>query len=86
VPTRDALSFIAEHEHQDRGFYAGPIGWLNADGDGEFVVALRSGLFEGSTAHLYAGAGIVRGSDPDAEYAETELKLATMLGALGVGD
>src|SRR5690606_29889078 len=61
-----------------------PVGWIDSRGDGEFVVALRSGLFTENRVHLYSGAGIVRDSDPAQEYEETELKLLSMLGALGV--
>ncbi len=82
VPTRAALDWITEHEHLERGWYAGPIGWFDAAGDGEFSVALRTGLIRGRTAQLYAGAGIVRGSVPDSEYQETELKLRALSGAL----
>ena len=55
----------------DRGWYAGPVGWVDSAEDGEFCVALRSGLIRDRTAHLYAGAGIVADSDPAAELAET---------------
>jgi menaquinone-specific isochorismate synthase len=84
VPRTPALEWIRAHEPDERGWYAGPIGWFDRSGDGEFWVALRSGLLEGSLAHLYAGAGIVAASDPSAEYAETRLKLASLLHALGV--
>jgi isochorismate synthase len=82
VPTEAALSWIAERA--PRGWYAGPVGWFDAAGDGEFAVAIRSGLLSGSRAHVYAGAGIVRDSDPDAEYAETGLKQRALLDALGL--
>ena len=59
----------------DRGWYAGPVGWMDAAEDGEFCVALRSALLRDRTAHLFAGAGIVADSDPAAELAETEIKL-----------
>jgi menaquinone-specific isochorismate synthase len=84
VPTMAAVDWIVKHEANPRGWYAGPIGWLDADGDGEFAVALRSGLFMGTRAYLYAGAGIVRDSDPQKEYAETTLKQLSLLSALGV--
>ncbi len=84
LPRDRAVEFIRTHEVAERGWYAAPFGWVDANGDGEFVVALRSGLISGDKVHLYAGAGIVRGSDSDAEYAETELKLAGMLSALGL--
>jgi isochorismate synthase len=82
VPAAAALDWIAAHE-APRGWYAGPIGWVDATGDGEFAVALRSGLLVGRRAWVYAGAGIVAGSDPAAEYAETELKQRAVMGALG---
>ena len=63
----------------ERGWYAGPVGWMDPAGDGEFCVALRSALLRDRTAHLYAGAGIVAGSDPAAELAETEIKLGALL-------
>jgi isochorismate synthase len=81
-PRATALAEIAARESFDRGWYAGPIGWLNGHGDGELVVAIRSALVRGRQAWLYAGAGIVAGSDPDAELAETRLKLQPLLAAL----
>lgn len=84
VPTPEAQRWIAEHEAEPRGWYAGPVGLFDADGDGQFAVALRSGLFEGARAYLYAGAGIVGDSDPASEYAETRLKLESLLSVLGV--
>ncbi len=82
VPTTAALDWIREHESEPRGWYAAPVGWLDAAGDGEFAVALRSCLLSGHRAHLYAGAGIVADSDPRREYTETELKTRTLLTAL----
>jgi isochorismate synthase EntC len=58
------------------------VGWVDAAGDGEFCVALRCALLRGPLAHCYAGGGIVRGSDPAAELAETEVKLQAMLPVL----
>jgi len=84
APRETALAMIEEHEGFDRGWYAGPIGWLGADGDGELVVALRCGLIAGRTATLFAGCGIVADSDPAREWDESRLKLRTMLDALGV--
>ena len=84
VPTARALEWISSHEPDERGWYAGPIGWFDAAGDGEFAVALRSGVLEGKRAHLYVGAGIVDRSSPAAEFTETRWKLAALLGALGV--
>jgi menaquinone-specific isochorismate synthase len=85
LPTAPAVDWIAAHERDERGWYAGPIGWFDAAGDGEFAVALRSGVLEQERAHLYVGAGIVRDSRPAEEFAETEWKLAALAGALGVG-
>lgn len=82
-PTPAALAWIRAQEPTPRGWYAGPVGWVDGSGDGEFVVALRSGLLAGPGALLYAGAGVVRGSIPSEESAEIELKLATFLAALG---
>ncbi|HEX4338144.1 MAG TPA: isochorismate synthase [Polyangiaceae bacterium] len=84
VPGPDAVRFITEHEPAERGWYASPIGWFDADGDGEFAVGLRSGALVGDRAYLYAGGGIVKDSDPASEYAETRLKLATLSAALHV--
>ncbi|MGZ5309569.1 MAG: isochorismate synthase [Solirubrobacterales bacterium] len=78
-PGEVALAAIDELEEMDRGWYAGPVGWMDAAEDGEFCVALRSALLRDRTAHLYAGAGIVADSDPAAELAETELKLEALL-------
>jgi isochorismate synthase len=85
APRATALAMIAEHEAFDRGWYAGPIGWLGADGDGELMVALRCALIAGRTATLFAGCGIVADSDPAREWEESRLKLRTMLDALGAG-
>lgn len=82
TPQLDAVKAIAEIEPFDRGRYAGPVGWVNARGDGEFAVALRCAELTGNTARLIAGAGIVDGSDPDDEWAETQAKLEPMLRAL----
>ncbi|MEZ5073570.1 MAG: isochorismate synthase [Solirubrobacterales bacterium] len=76
---RDGERLTAELERLDRGWYAGPVGWMDAVEDGEFCVALRSALLRDRTAHLYAGAGIVADSDPAAELAETEIKLGALL-------
>lgn len=82
APREAARAFLAEHEQLDRGWYAGGVGWLAPSGDGELAVALRCALLRGRRATLYAGAGIVEGSDPDAELAETRLKLRAALSAL----
>ena len=86
TPTVDAVAWIAAHEPTARGWYAAPVGWFDGAGDGEFAVAIRSGLLAGATATLSAGAGIVAASDPAAELAETELKLRALSGALGLED
>jgi isochorismate synthase len=82
APQQAALAWIAQREQLERGWYAGAIGVVRHDGSGEFCVALRSALLRGETAHCFAGAGIVAGSDPHAELRETRLKLRAMLGAL----
>jgi menaquinone-specific isochorismate synthase len=84
TPTKSALELIRELEGHDRGRYAGPVGWLDRSGDGEFAIALRCGMIDVDTATLYTGAGIVEGSDPRLEFEETRLKLRPMLGALGL--
>jgi len=84
VPSERALSFIAAHEPAARGWYAGPVGWVDARGDGALAVALRAGVLDGNRAEIWAGAGIVRASDPAAEYAETALKQAALASALEV--
>jgi isochorismate synthase len=83
LPRSGALAAIAALEGFDRGLYAGPVGWVDGNGDGEWAVALRGAQLDGSRARLVAGAGIVAGSDPDAEWAETEAKLRPMLAAIG---
>ena len=85
VPAAAARAAIAELEGFDRGLYAGPVGWVDARGDGDWAVALRSAALDGTRARLVAGAGIVTGSDPDAEWEETEAKLAAMRSALTEG-
>ena len=79
-----ALTLIDEHEGFDRGWYAGPIGWLGADGDGELCVALRCGIVDRTRATLFAGCGIVADSDPDLEWEESRIKLQAVISALGV--
>jgi isochorismate synthase len=83
VPREQAMEIIRRFEGMDRGWYASPIGWMDARGEGEFAVAIRSALLHGDEATLFAGCGIVAGSDPDREYAESCLKLRPMLAALG---
>jgi isochorismate synthase len=82
VPRQPALEFIAANEPTARGWYAAPIGWLDAEGNGTFAVAIRSALVDGDRALLYAGAGIVDGSDPAKEWQETELKFKPLMDAL----
>lgn len=83
APRIAAHRWIAQHEPEERGWYASPVGWVDRAGDGEFIVALRSALLVGNMAHIFAGAGIVAESDADLEFRETELKLAAMSNALG---
>jgi isochorismate synthase len=82
APSATALHWLEQNEALDRGWYAGPVGYLDANGDGEFRVALRSALLCGSHARLFAGAGIVAGSEPERELAETRLKLRALLAPL----
>lgn len=78
-PRPEALAAIAELERMDRGLYAGPVGWMDATEDGEFCVALRSALLRDRDARLYVGVGVVEGSEPVLELAETETKLGAIL-------
>jgi isochorismate synthase len=82
LPEEGAVDWIAGHEGLERGWYAAPIGFVTADGDGEFHVALRCALLEGGIARCFVGAGIVAGSDPDRELAETTAKLRAIAGSL----
>lgn len=81
-PEPEALAFQAKLEQIDRGWYAGGIGWADSSGDGDVAVGLRSALIGGDGAVLYAGNGIVAGSDPDAEVEETRIKLRPLLDLL----
>jgi len=81
-PHAAATPRIPAFEALDRGWYAGPVGWTDANEDGEFCVALRCALLRGREARLYAGGGVVRDSDPAAELAETEVKLGALLPVL----
>lgn len=85
TPTPAALSLIEELEGMDRGRYAGPVGWIDRHGDGDFAIALRCAEFSGARARLFAGAGIVADSLPEDELEETRIKLGAMMGALGSG-
>lgn len=78
-PLAQAAPLIPALEGLDRGWYAGPVGWTDTTGDGEFCVALRCALLRGAVARCYAGNGIVRDSEPAAELAETEIKLQALL-------
>ncbi|TBN12312.1 isochorismate synthase [Agrobacterium cavarae] len=82
-PKEAARKAIAELEGFDRGFYAGLIGWMDDEGNGEWVLTLRCGIVSGNTATVFAGAGIVAGSDPEKEHTETGTKLRTFINALG---
>jgi menaquinone-specific isochorismate synthase len=82
TPADAALELIRELEGMERGRYAGPVGWVDAHGNGEFGIALRCAELDGARARLFAGCGIVAGSDPRAELAETEVKLRPMRHAL----
>jgi menaquinone-specific isochorismate synthase len=82
VPRDLALATIAELEQMDRGRYAGPVGWVDAAGNGRWAVGLRCAELDGSTARLFAGNGIVADSDPVTELAETRAKLQALLGAI----
>jgi menaquinone-specific isochorismate synthase len=85
TPTSDAVALIAELEGMDRGRYAGPVGWMDAAGDGEWAIALRSAQLteDRRTVRLLAGCGIVADSDPEAELAESQAKLVPVRNALG---
>jgi menaquinone-specific isochorismate synthase len=83
TPRAAALALIAELEGMDRGRYTGPVGWMDADGDGELGIALRCAQLDGPVARLFAGCGIVPGSDPDSEVREAAAKLRPIREALG---
>jgi len=83
TPTETALELIRELEGMDRGRYSGPIGWVDSRGNGEWGIALRCGQIEGNRARLFAGNGIVAGSQSEVELAETETKFRPMRRALG---
>lgn len=82
TPRAKAQELIGELEPFDRGRYAGPVGWIGADGDGEWVIALRGAQLEGSQLRAFAGCGIVAESEGESELAETDLKFQPILGAL----
>jgi isochorismate synthase len=85
LPQRAASEWIRDHESFERGWYAAPVGWFDDRGDGTFAVAIRSALVVENRAWVFAGAGIVNGSEPDAEFRETQLKQKTILAALSEG-
>ncbi len=86
IPRDVALAVLGVGESFDRGWYAGPVGWFDASGRGIFVPALRSAVHARNRWRLFAGAGIVQGSDPDLEWAETELKFRPVLRAIARAD
>ncbi|MFC7686736.1 isochorismate synthase MenF [Ureibacillus sp. GCM10028918] len=83
VPRQEALAVIRQNETMNRGLYAAPLGWIDAEGNGEFAVAIRSAALKDNKAYLYAGGGIVSDSEPNSEYEETLVKFRPMLRALG---
>lgn len=83
-PAREAAKWIQQNEPIERGWYTGALGWFDATGNAEFAVAIRCGVLSSKRAYIFAGAGIVERSDPDAEYAETAAKMHPILRALGV--
>jgi isochorismate synthase len=87
TPRPEALRAIAAGEPDDRGYWAGPVGWVDAAGQGEWMIGIRSACLhaEGAALTLRAGSGVVAGSDPGAETAETDVKLATVLDAIVPG-
>ncbi|MDN5896034.1 MAG: isochorismate synthase [Nocardioides sp.] len=82
TPRPEAVDLIAKIEGMGRDRYAGPVGWMDADGDGEWGIALRSGVVDAATVRLFAGCGIVGDSDPEAELAEAQAKFVPMRDAL----
>ncbi len=78
LPYVQSAAWLVREEDMERGWYAAPIGWMTAAGDGTFAVGIRSGLVKDNVAHAFVGAGIVSGSDPRAEWDETELKLRAL--------
>ena len=83
TPRRAAFDFIRRQEGMDRGRYAGPVGWVDAGGDGEWGIALRCAQLDGARGRLFAGAGLVEGSLPERELEETRVKLRAMQSVLG---
>jgi isochorismate synthase EntC len=81
VPRSAALGLLAEIEPEGRGWFGGAVGWVDSDGNGDLAVAIRGALLDGATVTGFAGAGVVDGSDPEAEAAEVALKLDSALRA-----
>ncbi len=82
LPNEVALQFIRDHERLDRGWYGAPVGWLDDRFNGEFAVAIRSGLIQADEASVFAGCGVMKDSDPELEYEETNVKFLPMLNVL----
>jgi menaquinone-specific isochorismate synthase len=84
TPTEKAKKLIGELEEMNRGRYAGPVGWIDVHGDGEIAIALRCGQLSNNnkSIRIFAGCGIVAGSDPEKEFAESQAKLMPMRTAL----
>ena len=83
LPKKESMEFLRQFENLDRGWYGSPIGWMDKEGNGEFVVGIRSGLVKQNRLILFSGCGIVADSDAKMEYEETSLKLRPMLASLG---
>ncbi|MCU6602650.1 isochorismate synthase [Peribacillus frigoritolerans] len=83
LPKEKAVVRIRELEGLERGFYAGPLGWVDTYGNGEFAVGIRSALIQNNEASLFAGCGVVEDSTPESEFRETGIKFNPMLSALG---
>jgi menaquinone-specific isochorismate synthase len=83
LPKEKAVVRIREMEDLERGFYAGPLGWVDTYGNGEFAVGIRSALIQNNEASLFAGCGVVEDSTPESEFRETGIKFNPMLSALG---
>lgn len=83
LPKEEAIVRIREIEGLERGLYAGPLGWVDSYGNGEFAVGIRSALLQGNEASLFAGCGVLEDSQPESEYQETAIKFNPMLSALG---
>jgi salicylate biosynthesis isochorismate synthase len=85
LPRESALAWLDDNERLDRGWYAGPIGWIGGDGNGEFVVAIRSVLMAEGHASAFAGCGLVASSNPADEWEESQVKLQTVRQGLAAG-